>query len=91
MEKIKTIQSVARAVAILECVAAAAAMRLWGRSSSELGLNKSTVHGIAATLEHLGYLARHPETGRYALGLKAWELGQSYVGNINILHDPRSI
>ncbi len=89
MEKIKTIQSVARAVAILECVAAAGSNAALGQISSELGLNKSTVHGIAATLEHLGYLARHPETGRYALGLKAWELGQSYVGNINILHEAK--
>ena len=89
MEKIKIIQSVARAVSILECVASADSNAALGQISSELGLNKSTVHGIAATLEHLGYLARHPETGRYALGLKAWELGQSYVGNINILHESK--
>ncbi len=89
MENSKTIQSVARAMAILECVAAADSNAALGQISSELALNKSTVHGIAATLERLGYLARHPETGRYALGLKVWELGQSYVGNISILHESK--
>lgn len=91
MENSKTIQSVVRAMAILECVAAADSNAALGQISSELALNKSTVHGIAATLEHLGYLARHPETGRYALGLKVWELGQSYVGNISILHESKRL
>lgn len=89
-DTIKTIQSVARAMSILECVAAAGSNAALGQISSELELNKSTVHGIAATLEHLGYLSRHPESGRYALGLKVWELGQSYVGNINILHESKA-
>ncbi len=89
MEAAKTIQCVVRAMSILERVAAANSNAALGQISSELGLNKSTVHGIAATLEHLGYLARHPETGRYALGLKIWELGQSYVGNMNILHESK--
>lgn len=76
-------------MSILECVAAADSNAALGQISSELGLNRSTVHGLAATLEHLGYLERHPETGRYALGLKIWELGQSYVANKSILHESK--
>ena len=44
MENSKTIQSVARAMAILECVAAADSNAALGQISSELALNKSTVH-----------------------------------------------
>ena len=83
------IQSVTRAIAILECVAASGSNASLGQISSELELNKSTVHGIAATLEHLGYLTRHPETGYYALGVKTWELGQHYVSNVDILSEAK--
>lgn len=86
----KTIQSVDRAISILEFVASADSNAALGQISAALGLNKSTTHGIAATLEHRGYLARHPETGRYTLGLKVWELGQSYVGNISTLLESKS-
>ena len=84
MDNQKNIQSVARALAILEQVAQQENGTALGQISSALGLNKSTVHGIAATLERFGYLSRHDDSGRYALGLKAWELGQAYVGNLNL-------
>lgn len=84
MDNQKNIQSVARALAILDQVAQQENGAALGQISSALGLNKSTVHGIAATLERFGYLTRHEEGGRYALGLKAWELGQAYVGNLNL-------
>jgi DNA-binding IclR family transcriptional regulator len=45
-----------------------------------LGLPKSTVHTIAATLAHHGYLERDPATRRYRLGAALLELAH-YVPN----------
>lgn len=44
--------------------------------SRELGISKSTVHGIAAALEDQGAVIRDSRTKRYTLGLTLFELGQ---------------
>jgi DNA-binding IclR family transcriptional regulator len=48
------------------------------------GLNKSTLHRLLRTLEAIGYLARDPDTGRYALGLKLFELGALAVTRLPV-------
>ena len=74
--KSNLIQSVDRALRILEC---------FSRKESELGvteianrldLHKSTTFGILNTLENRGYLCQNPENGKYKLGLKLFELGK---------------
>jgi len=45
--------------------------------SNELGIAKSTLHGILATLNSIGYVNKDPETGDYRLGLHLFELGNS--------------
>jgi IclR family KDG regulon transcriptional repressor len=45
--------------------------------SRELGINKSTVHGIARALEEAGALQRDRESKRYALGQAIFELAKS--------------
>ncbi|KJS20755.1 MAG: IclR family transcriptional regulator [Clostridiaceae bacterium BRH_c20a] len=69
------IQSVDRALQILEA---------FSRKNKELGvteiannvdLHKSTVFGLLATLEQRGYLEQNRENGKYRLGLKLFELG----------------
>lgn len=48
----------------------------WGVSelSRELGISKSSVHRILATLTDEGMLEQDPETGRYRLGLAMYDL-----------------
>ncbi len=53
--------------------------------SRELGLNKSRVFRIAATLEQHGYLAQDPATRAYRLGLKCIELGQAARRHLSLL------
>lgn len=74
--KSNLIQSVDRALKILEC---------FSRRENELGvteiankldLHKSTTFGILSTLENKGYLNQNPENGKYKLGLKLFELGK---------------
>ena len=69
------IQSVDRALAIVESFTVD--HREWGVTdlAKSLGLNKSTVFGLLATLELRGYVEKSPENGKYRMGLKLLDLG----------------
>ncbi len=62
------IQSVQRAVALLRNVAAADADISVTALSRQLGLHKSTVSRLLATLHQEGLVERNPATGKYHLG-----------------------
>ena len=57
----RTIQSVVRAIQILEYVAANKNLVKLTELSKGLELSKSTVYGLVSTLERLGYLQQTPE------------------------------
>jgi len=78
------IQSVFRALKILECVAQHGSAVGLTDISKEMGLSKSTVHGLIATLEQYGYMQQDGVTGKYSLGLKAFEIGQAYVSSLDL-------
>lgn len=54
----------------------------WGVSemSVAIGAAKSTVSRIARTLESQGFLMRAPDSERFRLGLKLWEIGVQAIG-----------
>ncbi|KKM11419.1 IclR family transcriptional regulator [Clostridiales bacterium PH28_bin88] len=70
-----TIQSIDRAINVLECFTSGRHELGVTEISKLLELHKSTVHGILTTLEYRRYLEQNPETGKYKLGLKLFELG----------------
>ncbi|MDT3720676.1 IclR family transcriptional regulator [Pseudomonas oryzihabitans] len=70
----RRIQSVERAMALLEAIAAAGGEARLVDLSVQLGLNKSTLHGLLNTLAAMGYVSRHGT--RYALGLRLREVAQ---------------
>lgn len=72
----KVIQSLARAANILEHLAVHKGGDGLSNISRGLGLSKSTTHSLITTLEKLGYVQQDQVTGKYALGLKLFELGQ---------------
>jgi DNA-binding IclR family transcriptional regulator len=45
--------------------------------SGKLGIAKSTLHGILATLVGIGYVNKDAETGDYRLGLHLFEIGNA--------------
>lgn len=49
----------------------------WGVTelANEIGANKSTVYRFLSDMQHMGILHKHPETEKYSLGLKLFELG----------------
>ncbi len=67
------VRSVERALDILLCFAE---KNEWSLTeiSRKVALNKSTVFRLLYTLENKGFLQRDPETEKYRLGLRMWEL-----------------
>jgi IclR family transcriptional regulator, KDG regulon repressor len=78
------VAAVARALGILENVDGG--MRGTGITelSRRLGLGKSTVHRLCATLEHHGYLVRDPGTGRYRLSLRVFQIGSHALDALDL-------
>lgn len=68
------IQSVERAMALLEVIAAAGGEARLVDLSAQLALSKSTLHGLLNTLAAMGYVSRRGT--RYALGLRLREIAQ---------------
>lgn len=71
----KFIQSVDRAIDILELFSLTEPELSVKEISDRLKLSKSTVHGFMKTLEHRGYLEQKPTDQKYKLGLRLFELG----------------
>lgn len=70
----RNIQSVERAFALLEAIAAAGGESRLVDLAAQLGVHKSTLHGLLNTLSAMGYIARRGS--RYALGLRLREVSQ---------------
>jgi len=70
-----TVQSVKRALDILDCFSGNAAELGITELSAMMGLSKSTMFGLINTLVTEGYLEQNPENKKYRLGLKLLEMG----------------
>ena len=68
-----TVRAVDRALDILLCFTSKTD---WAMTeiAEHVGLHKSTVHRMLATLEEKGFIERDRSTDRYHLGLRMWEL-----------------
>lgn len=70
-----TIQSVERALNILEYLSGNITELGITEIAEYMGLGKSTVYGLVNTLVQEGYLEQNPDNKRYRLGLKLFEMG----------------
>ncbi len=52
--------------------------------SNKLGLNKSTAHSLLKTLKMHDYIKQNDETGKYSLGLKLVERGNYALSTLDI-------
>lgn len=77
-------QSVERAIAILQAFSHTQPERGVSELSRELGVHKSTVYRLLATLERHGLVARNPETERYRLGLELLVLAAQVVEHMDL-------
>jgi IclR family acetate operon transcriptional repressor len=78
------IQSVGRAFSILEQFSSGERALGVTTIAKRAGLHKSTCFGLLHTLQRLGYIQHDAENGLYSLGLKAFELGQAYIGGMDL-------
>ncbi|WP_396932091.1 IclR family transcriptional regulator [Mycolicibacterium sp.] len=68
------LQSVLTALDLLDCFEADGELGV-SELARRLGVAKSTAHRLLTTLVSRGYAERNPESGRYRLGLRVYELG----------------
>lgn len=80
-----TIQSVVHSLELLEQFHGDEAEIGVTELSRRLGLHKNNVFRLLATLEVRGYVVQNLETEGYSLGVKALELGRSYLRHSDIV------
>lgn len=78
------IQSVDRAIRILELFTGSLTELGITEIAQMMGLGKSTVYGLVNTLLAAGYLEQNPENKRYRLGLKLFQLGSIVQERMNV-------
>jgi len=78
-----TVRAVERALDILLCFTDANELTLT-EIAVRVGLHKSTVYRLLASLEHKGFVIRDAESEKYKLGFRLWELS----ANLSQADDP---
>lgn len=78
------VQSVERALQILECFSSDKPELLLGEIAKKTQLSKSTVFRLLTTLADHGYIKQNPENQKYSLGIRFFHLGSVVVNNISI-------
>ncbi|MFX0560473.1 IclR family transcriptional regulator [Tepidibacillus infernus] len=85
-EKKSTVRAVERSLDILMCFVDETELSLT-EIAKRIALHKSTVFRLLHTLEQKGFLIRNPETEKYRLGYRIWELSSNLMG----LNDPATL
>jgi IclR family transcriptional regulator, KDG regulon repressor len=78
------VQVVDRALALLDILAKQRGGCGLADMCLHLQLNKSTVHRLLMVLEQHRMVEKDPETGRYRLGLKLFELGSKAISGLDL-------
>lgn len=68
-----------KALLLIEALSLSEEPRGVAELSRQLGYSKSNTFRILSTLAGQGFVRSHPETGRYSLTLKIWELGARVI------------
>lgn len=78
------VQVIERAVDILQVLSEDSRELAAGELGERLSLHKSTVHRLLTVLDQHRLIRRNAETGRYALGLRLFELGTRAVRGLQL-------
>jgi len=78
------VQSVARALELMEMLAGENGELSLTEISDRLGWPKSTVHGLLATLRDYRFIDQSAANGRYRLGIRLFEFGHKVARNWDI-------
>lgn len=83
-ESKETVQSVDRALRILECFTMGKSELVLSEIAQMTALSKSTVFRLLATMAGNGYIKQDRATQKYSLGFKLFRLGAVVVGDLNL-------
>ncbi|MGY2489215.1 IclR family transcriptional regulator [Cupriavidus sp. CP313] len=72
-------QSLEKGLAVLAAFSAVRRTMTIGEVAEAAGINKSSAQRMVFTLEHLGYLRKHPKTRRYQLTPRVMRIGFNYL------------
>jgi len=84
MKNSNRVQSIDRAVSIIECFSGTRRELKLSEIANMLDLNKSTVHGIVNTLKYHGFVDQDEITLRYRLGIRFIEFGDTIINSMSI-------
>lgn len=83
-DKPDEVQAVARTLRILEVLASEGELGLTNLAT-RVGVHKSTLYRFMCTLCDLGYARRDPDTERFSLRLKIFEIGASVYARLDLV------
>ncbi len=86
-----SIQSVDNALTLLEALCEEDEVVRISRLSERLGMNKTSVFRLMATFENRGYVEKESGSGRYRLGVSAYEMGQKFLSRMGLLRKARPV
>jgi DNA-binding IclR family transcriptional regulator len=86
-----SVQSIARALTLLEALGEGTGEVGIVELSRRVSLHVSTVHRILATLAARGYVRQNTDTGRYSLGARVFHLAESYLSQLDLLRGVRPV
>ncbi len=79
------INSILRACSILRSFSREKPNFKMGELAGRLRLDRSTTYRVLLTLEKAGMVQRDEKNGEYSLGLTAFEVGQAYLGQVDLV------
>ena len=83
------VQSVERALDILDCLAEYPKGCGIGELSKNLSLSKSTIHRIITTLKYKKYVTQNKDNDKYQLDIKVLTLSSSVTNSMDLIHVAR--
>jgi DNA-binding IclR family transcriptional regulator len=87
---VPTVQSVDRAVTVLEILASAGEAGVT-QIAGELGVHKSTAFRLVAALERRGLVEQHAERGKYRLGVGILRLAGATTARLDLVQESRPL
>ncbi len=86
-----SIQAVENALDVLEALSEIDDDVRISQLSEKLAMNKTSVFRLMATFENRGYVEREERSGKYRLGLSAYEIGQKFLSRMGLLRHARPV
>ncbi|MGA1846068.1 IclR family transcriptional regulator [Deferribacter abyssi] len=85
------VQAVNNALDILELLGGSEQELSISEIGAKLGLTRSNVNKLLATLENFGYVEYNKRTGNFRMDVKAFQISQAYLNKLNLIDASKQI